>query len=923
MSAVQLYIDGRRIILPEDFSTKFEKESPVADLDTIITGGYAFDVRFAYGENKIAMQHANRVDVADRVIVYDAHIEYNGETRFRGQFFLQTSETDAQNNGYYQGSLVDNVLAELLDKQLSELLTKVIDLGANTAEIIAAAAAQNVASMSTDGATGAVMKFVPHHNPEFYGNKNPDWKRDADFYDPESEYNVGSNVLWQPTGDVYRPKIYTPDTNRAPGQSPGTHPADWVYRAVGILNHWNKADAEFYKNAITFITTKPIININALVPWLQTHDVIRELCASVGYTARGDYMDDTHERLSLIYSNLALDRRILQRCIAFISTFSVAAGQFLKVTANAKLPVVDYDPLGLWSDVENAFQTSDEGFISYRITGMCAPGGTAIGVTRLYFQIEDEVLTTESANAFFPSGASDAFQQWTAADFAGGPLPFDITIDHYNELSGFLFNLSVWNYWTTDGGSFAPAGTITDVNIEVIHRTREGLNDYSGEVRYADHVPDMSGLQFLLSQRMYKCLHITFDALRREVYFNYDKRIIEGKYGAPVYERSQIAGYGVRTEPRKRFEMQYANLPELTAQISVDFDILPPVATANDLPSPPQFLLVNGKFGKACLVQNENAFYLTEKAYDGIRTEWRLAGHNYPTLMLNDAGDKTEINIPVGPVPMGRFWDSEEDEIYNPVTSGEGRSSAFNLRGTRPPLLLAYWLGIDVSLHAAGYPCATTTKMNAAGTAVLARDMSVQTLFQENWKRTLQMLVLEEVIKVYYRWRPDLRNSIDFSRLLLIENTPTLPLRISESIGGQQIVEVEARKVKQDVITIVSGASEAVVTDPEDINDYYQPYGLNGTIETVADDIYIILISAPYNAILQAVGGALNAGTCTIKVRVNGVAITPASAITTTYSEVVHPEETLILLGDTVELEITDATAGEVLNFVVKLLLIP
>lgn len=809
MKELKLLIDGKEIYMDPGYTITFEQESPTMELDSIITGGLAFDIRFPYGRNRVTMKHAERIEIHSRIITYTAQVFYGGELRVDGIFYLQNTETDAALNGFYKGSLVENSLQLTLAKPLSDLISKTVNLGSTPAAVIAAAKAQNAAAMSTNGTTGAVMKFVPHLNPEFYGDKNPDWTVDADWYDATRAYGAGESILYQTSGNVRRPKVYTAKVICAAAESPDAEPTQWEYRALGIINAWDTDGANFLLNELQFLANAPVINRTTLVPWLQIHDIIRQLATRIGYTVAGSYMADTIEQRALAYSNFAQDKRTLQRVIADLATQSTTAmDTFDKVLFTAKTPLLDYDPLGLWDDTDHAFLTSDEGFITFKISGTCNVGAGATGAIRLYFQVEDGINTVGSPGV----STTDGFDSWAAAEFASGALPFEVEFTHYSNLTGTTFPIEVWHYWTDGGvGHF---GTITDVTIEVVHLTREGLNDPLGLVSYTNHMPALSGAEFLSAIATWKGLHIALDHKARVMRLDYRNDIINA---TPDGDGNDVRDVAIKSEllPKRRYEIGYANNPAPAANVFDDFDILDPVVSIAELPAPPTFLPVNGKFGKAALVQSESAYYITAKAYDKQRTEWQFAGHHTPAIQLDEEGDLVTITPDVGPVPMGRFWDADENELLCPTADGEGRSPSFALSGSRPPLLIAYWIGIDTSVVAAGYPYATTTARNAAGATVLSRDMAISTIFAEHWQRTLEMLVLEERYTAIFHLRPDQRKLLNFARALLLGHVPIIPIRTAEAIGGtSRAIEIEARKVKK-VDVVVVGMSEIEIEPSE------------------------------------------------------------------------------------------------------------
>lgn len=70
MQQIEIYIDGRKVFLPAGFSTRIENTSPLLDLDTLITGGYSFDIRLPFGDNRIVFQHAERLEVVQSKAAY-------------------------------------------------------------------------------------------------------------------------------------------------------------------------------------------------------------------------------------------------------------------------------------------------------------------------------------------------------------------------------------------------------------------------------------------------------------------------------------------------------------------------------------------------------------------------------------------------------------------------------------------------------------------------------------------------------------------------------------------------------------------------------------------------------------------------------------------------------------------------------------
>ena len=844
----EIQIQGQPIDIPNDLEIMLDEISPLKDT-TITTGDFSqsFEIP-ASPQNRRTLQYVDQIHLADKTIRFDDVVivdDYFGT--IRGSILIQETISEF-GSGSIDADFFTNLLSiDVFNKKLADVmqLTAKADLGTTPAAIIAAAKGQNAADMSADGATGAVLKFVPHFNPEFFdADINPDWNPNATQYNSTQAYSVDDVVIYQQKSAFDQPEKYICISAAAIGETPETHPAKWQKIPFCVLNDWDPDAGAFYLNETEKIGNRYFQNFHALVPWIQLHDVIRKAALSIGYSIDGDYLQDSHEQRALLVSNFAQVKPAEYR--ALLQLNNVADENVLSLPqsggptgtladAIVQDPAAENDAESLFDDTAQEFTVNKKGVYRIRFAGFIWADENGVDDVQLFFNLFDDLANNLAfGKQVFPVGSfpdGSTTQEFEIEiiyeyDYAGDDGTQDLVLELRSEVQ--------------DTDTLGAVLTNTFISFENI--TYQGVDQYDGTVYYRDHVPDITVANFLEAIRTWKNLMVSFDGRRKIISFNYADTIITQRKDVLNLDPYQVGGHRLKLKPKKKFKLNYGVLPENTETIFTNYQVGDAVDKIQDLNG---YILNNDispTSKKAILVKSLNAWMLTGASKYSDRTVWTLFSHNWPDLEIEETGDLYEITPELGPVPMGFFKAFSGDLFQAPVLSGLGRSSGQPLAGERPKFMVAYWVGVDTSTISAGYPLATTTKTRSDGTALLNKSMSWMDQYESFWIKTLRAIVQEEIIIRSFMIPPEINQKIKWQTIALISHSPTLIMKKLRSIGSSPMQQMEMRRIKSQEIEVVS---QNVVVDDDD-GPVYTPglYTQEEVENLIANENYIPVASA-------------------------------------------------------------------------------
>jgi hypothetical protein len=1003
----EIRIAGTPIDVPQGLNINLEEVSPLKDQSVTVgdfSQGFALPLTPL---NRTLFGHPHRLDLREKTVLFEnVEIVDDHFGNIRGTLLLQdTYEEDGHTWGDFD--FFTNLLGiDIFETKLADLLTGSSVLGSTTAAIVATAKALNTAAMSANGSGGAVMKFVPHFNAEFYGDKNTDWYPETSAYKKTSSYNKGDyvqQVLAEtdaarqnganytrvridnyavPTGlneiefDVVAFGKYTTGlfaTDRAtfpagkfkarvvaqikftgsttqsivlalrpsmslsgvivsesiffdyaetrtvciqvyldtdlddelfvaatptntdfelvkceleifeiekhpamplirflalgeiPQQSNRENSAYWEIEPAGVINNWNAGFDYFEDNFLKerIDTSFLPVNRNCLVPWLQIHKVVHEIAKELGYTAQGEYMRDTLEQRALMFSNKALDKSSGRDTYAFVGSnyFETELG----------LNTIEFDRLsGVFTNENESYDTANHRY-------ECITAGYHRIRLNVVWRNRTGSSGRPSIALRFGGASGEIYAQNNDQEFVDNKEIGETNIEIAEDLSVGDF---VYAAMTQDGDYYE----IISAEMEILNIETDDINIFDGAVNYADHVPDMTAAEFLEGLRVWKNLFLSFNGRDRTITLDYADPILKSK--ANIVDMDPYATVGppqrVQLKPKKRFVMNYGALPADVFEPDSSYNVLDPVNGIDDL-------VVPTGLDDAILVKSLNAWFTAVVEDTAKIFQWQRKGSSYPDLLVEEQqiGDELYTIKPrLGPLPMGRAVLENNEIATMPFTVGEGRSVMFNSAGERPSeLLITYWLGIDTSTVADGYPYATPTRTNGAGSNVFTRSMLWSEQYPAFWKRTLQSIVLEEIITRSFMIPAEVSQSLNWNRLVMLHHTPAVILKRIRAIGIAQRQQLEMRKVKLTEINVLDPVAEEVVEGqlyPITLSDYSMYFDGNTSDQRITINLFDLAATTGYTIMFEmALSNALpseNDSQCMMSKRGGGYIIMPITA---------------------------------------------
>jgi hypothetical protein len=807
----EIRIQGHPLDTPSNLSINLKEESPLASTQLTI-GDYTQGFKLPNTPpNQKVFGFVHRTELKDKVVKYDdVEIIDSFLGRIRGHLLIQGAVTSF-GGGTIDTDFFTNLLGfDIFNEKLADCIAdNKTGLGSSTAAILAAAKAQNDAPLSTNGTTGAKMKFVPHQNTDFYdADINPAWLAKPRPYDGTKTYEKDDAVTFQRPTAIDEPERYIAKTSISTGETPHEFPSKWERVPNAVLNDWDSAGSGFFKNATTKIGNKYYQNFHALVPWPQLHEIVRLAAVGFGYKAQGEYLSDAHESRALICSNYALSRVSQYRLLLQLNdpndlnVLALPPGALHEMDSVVQEPIDENDAEGLFDEPTQIITVTRKGTYILKTTGFVWIDEDGVTPTHLYITITDDndVILVNEHHEFpvgsFPDGN-------TTQEFE---IEVHYEYDYAGEDGSQSQGLKLKAEVQFDDGN---GGVLTNTFMEFSNVIYQGVDEYSGDYKPSNSVPDITVADFLEAIRTTFNLLLEFDGAARVLRMNYAESVLAGKFGVEDADPYKVDSEKVKFKPKKRFALDWG-VPSSNTETEFDgYTISEPIDTIAELEG---YILGNNvapTTKKAILVRALNAWLLTAPSKHQDRNVWVLHSWNYPELRIEAEGDLMSIKPMIGPVDMGYFKNAAGNLLIAPIMHGEGRGGAGASKGERAPFQICYWVGYDTSTVENGYPYATPTKTNGAGTNILPRGMQWGDLYPQFWKRTLQSIVNEEIITRSFIIPPIEAQNITWEKLLLLNNVQTLILSRMRKIGTSQRQQMELRKIQRPELVVVSDVGDS------------------------------------------------------------------------------------------------------------------
>ncbi len=272
---IEFRIDGKHIVLKPETEVSIDMENPL--FAEGIQDDFSMPFDMPVHGNERHMGHAEQLAHHDRTITWhDATMLVDGTLLYTGDITLLGSN----GHDFSASFAVDAFVSRIKGRMLPELLRPI---------------SIDTTNMPWHGsgpgyAFGGTHQFPIHYNPSLYGDENPDWYPSTQEWARDTQYPINSLVSIDLIQNNVKRKWSYQATTDVPANSPPPGP-NWRRTAFGVANARNMATGDFRYNSTA--------NIYSLVPWFYLKWVLKQSCSALGFTVKGEFMDDpnTHEVL--------------------------------------------------------------------------------------------------------------------------------------------------------------------------------------------------------------------------------------------------------------------------------------------------------------------------------------------------------------------------------------------------------------------------------------------------------------------------------------------------------------------------------------------------------------------------------------------------------------------------------------------------
>jgi hypothetical protein len=655
---LELRVNNIPLVLPP--GTAQDIEFINSFLSEGLEDAFSMPLRAPWRGNEATLGFLNELALRERTVrIERVQLWYQGTPRHVGVLYTEHSDDDGVDLSFS----VEGFISRCKELKMGEM-----DLGPTiTVDNIR----DHAKAVSTLAWPAAPYAFPMHYNPEFYSPEgNPHWFPDRREWEAGSSYAINDLVTYRQDGIIAREWDYQCIVANSGSTPPPDAPAQWRRVAFGICNHWDWENDEYFAN-------NEDGNFFNLVPWFYLKELLTRAARALGYRVAGDFMEDVAYNSRVVYSNYALDggRRTMYFRASQVDEFSHEYGDTTPVRLQAPedSTAPNTDPDSVWDTAGFIWKVPEAGSFLFKVhVKQYQPNVTSPGYCTCY-------MRKEGTDQFYDeiygqAGGSDAITPSTPV--LGEP--------------------GWWEAILTFGATF-PSGSIGeewyfDVNSGVSSRYQDCwvqgwkldpdiINGYINTIRPADHAPDCSFGDLLLSLRDEFRLRIA--PLNGELRLDY----LRGQDGTPLKDitpqvRSTV---GIDTSSAHSgltigYDIDTGDIPDLSKLLDRGRFVL-----EADLPAP---------FGPGeyAVVLSTRQLYISEQVLYDPYFVWKPRGWYLPARTFGDAANAQEIKVLFGPLFLDRVDTNGKQAIVPTITEG-GQSSYFRSGANPPSPRMANYLG--------------------------------------------------------------------------------------------------------------------------------------------------------------------------------------------------------------------------------------
>lgn len=702
-----------------DQKVEFELNNPALD-DDLIPGSHSLEVAIDDVDgNMIKLENANRHDKLTRNTVFDdVRLLLLGASQYQGKLVIRR----IRETGVDAFLVINGFSVEILDTLLTDIdYGSDVNLGSSSAAITSAAAAY-----VTQNYPDVNFNFPMIYAPNLYNGEALGWASmdTADVWEDDRAYALRDLIRWT---DGY---VYVCVGATSAGENPSTAAAKWaVLESNCIINNWSDAFSVFLTNVATYAHTQ---NAHCLAPQLFDKFVLKKIESTIGYRIVGEFIEDALTDQSLLINTEVLDDMPTQ--------VIVKAEQDCVYDANTNPFIISgnhplgYNWNGYYLHFNNEITDPDDDWtvVDPILSSTTPPSFYTIhseGVHRitLYLDVVNIGSPPCDINTYV-NGVSVDLYQFNSAGIV--THTFEWFASYAN--IGHEITFKLWD--STLGGSF-DIGPGSYVQIENLSANQ--YNAWNGVVHHANHVPDVTVRQYLLSLKKRFTLNVNLNFFEKTIELNYCKEILEREPNDftdiiqdPVADVQQPQGLTITENPQ--VDVDHTDGAEYT--IAATYSNYQAMLDATDDHALQDVVYMTNQFAYYRLGQDENGLL-----------EWQFEASKLAPLIYGNGA--RQISMEDAPAQM-KYLYNNGDMVLLPWLNTQGNTILFGGIESDKPIVHAIWHGLqDSEAGNYQYPFATGAKYDATGADIADIDLrlidglseSVWELYWKDWARKVDL----------------------------------------------------------------------------------------------------------------------------------------------------------------------------------------
>lgn len=714
---LDLSINGRKLLLPAGSTAEVEH------VNTLFADGiedsFSMPQELPVEGNEITLGHVHQLALRQRALsLRGAHLGEDGAPLFPGTLQVLATTDQVVRASFSVQGLAERLSGVGLRQAVAG---NPIDLDAD-----------ELAGYRFHGrptfANGGNCQFPMHRNPALYGSENPNWNPDPSDWSATASYSVNDLVTFTSTDTVEKVQVWQCIGATSAGESPATHPAKWRLTAYGIVNAWNKNEAEHYQNSTT-------AHYYAMVPWFYHKWVVRQALAYLGLRPAGTWWADEATHEELLPNATTLDRAF-DRDTDYFFQASLTAPHAIPsldqdtwlIPADDDTTAPNVDSSGLWDGEYFTPNAAGTWRFRARITVDRIAPGTTFG--ELWVVPDTDFTARGIGSKPLPPGSPRQITIEAVATFSVGDVGNPFRLHFFQKGVGQIIT---WG--NTPGDTFSQA-TLTG-----------WLETYTGIVTPDEvvlperHVPDVDLGAYLVALADAFNFEVRPDLANGRVWLDYKQPVLDQEYtdqshrasGTPELDHQRtITGY------RLAWGAETLEDPEGV------LDLVPTVISESDLDAPTTV-------GLYTIVRNTRA--VMRSVISNGTLVWRQLGYHVPGITIGSGTSPTEVTPAVAPLHMQQVQLDGETYLV-PVLDQAGTSAWYDTYGQQDSIgICSYVEHESEDGDVPDVPTARTWRIGWSGTDLLGinhlwndEDEDTPGFSQNYWGRWAQALVNAEPV---------------------------------------------------------------------------------------------------------------------------------------------------------------------------------